>query len=120
MTLILNKGKIEVLPGKPCSRERRRLPHSLADALTPAARPGWLRALVFGRMTLSMVFPVLALTMMVGYVIWHLLGQPTLSSLSMGIADSTLTSGAHTTVAFLAGGVFIYLTAALLWPERLS
>ena len=102
MTLILNKGKTEVLPGEPCPRDRRRLPHSLADALTPTARPGRLRALVFGRITLSMVLPVLSLSMMVGYAVWCLLGQPTLSSL------------------FVAGGLFIYLTAALLWPEKFS
>jgi hypothetical protein len=67
MKLIVNKGKTVVLPGKPGPRERRRLRHSLADALLPTVRSGRLRGLAFGRITLPEVFPVLALTFMVSY-----------------------------------------------------
>lgn len=120
MTIIVNKGKTEVLPGEPCPRDRRALGRQVGIAMTPTTRPNRLRKLVGGRLTLPEVFPVLALIFMVGYLLWCILGEPMLSSPSMSVAEveSTIIEGARATAAFMAVGLFIYLTAALLWPER--
>jgi len=122
MTLIVNKGKTEVLPGEPCARDRRRLGRPLGLALAPIARPSRVRELVGGRLTLPEIFPVLALIVMVGYLIWCILGEPTwsLSSMDVGEVRHTLMPRVHPVAAFVAVGLFIYLTLALLWPERVS
>ncbi|HWB08309.1 MAG TPA: hypothetical protein VG826_03755 [Pirellulales bacterium] len=82
MTLTVNKGNTEVLPIKPCFRDRRRLGRQLAPALMPITPPNGPRELVGGRLTLPQVFLVLVLTFMVGCLIWCLLREPS-SSLSM-------------------------------------
>lgn len=122
MNLLMNKCKTEVLPGEPCPRNRRGLSRQGGLALTPIARPNRLRKLVGGRLTLPEVFPVLALIFIVGYLICCNLGEPTLSSAATSVVEvsSTFSSGLHMMAAFAAVVSFIYLTVALLWPERFS
>jgi K+-transporting ATPase KdpF subunit len=122
MPMIVNKGKTELLPIKPCCREGRRPGRQLALALAPIPRPNRLRELIGGRLMLLDAFAVLALVFIVGYLILCILGGPKLSSPSPSVAEvrSTSMPAVHTMAAFVGVGLFVYLTVALLRADRSS